>query len=603
MTPTSGFDAGKEVVAESDPLLPSYLRRQARHSAVNVEELTQLTVSHQVDMLGVGTYQLLLLGGCGFVAFAESVEMGAVAPLHSALGNSYQMTEDDRATMAGAVYGGSALGVMLSAFLCDALGRKPTVFFSSLALAVVTLATALVPPSCGIQAIIFLRFLAGLACAVGGPASVVYLVECTPTEARARIMFAVVFINNLGYVILAIGLEATMPLLGEGPDDNWRALCFFMVAPAIACVPLFLLLVESPAYMVANKRDIEGCLKVLGYMGYVNGKHGADIRVTHVPLPQKPKDWKGWDAVRSLGKFQGQDLLAVTVLMLMDTSRLFFTAGSAYLWKDLFLNAGSANTLTPATINIVASISPLAGLAIGERFLWMGMQRMLLLCTFVGMSSLMFLTVTHLRNYVFSLIVFVMLTKLVYGPMATCVALLKASTFPTEIRAMAFCIITCVAKLTSIASPVLIETMKDDSPNGSTWSDDTLRQYILILVISVCVVGASCFALPKGIHDGSQLEDYVKSTPTSTAECWALSSGYNATGEDILSYWDIWDGTVCSFSCEESFTSSSPSSPRSCADDPFFREKGSSTPLAIRTPSRLGFSSFMEAVPEMEDKL
>lgn len=548
---------------EAALLIPG-LRRQGGHSAVNLDELTHLTVSHQVDMLGDGPYQVILLAGCGFAAFAESIEMGAVAPLHTALGNYFKMTEDDRAAMAFAAYGGSALGVILSGFLCDTVGRKTTLILSSLMITVVTLLTAVVPPYISLRLIVTLRFLAGVACSVGGPASMVLLVECSPTVTRASTMFAIIFICNIGYVVLAVGLEATMPLLGEGPDDDWRALCFFLAAPAMASVPLLLVLVESPSYLVAKKRDVEGCLKALDYIGYVNGKRAAEIRVTNVPLPMMHSKWRLLEFMTSLGKFQGQELLAVAVLTVMDTSRMFFTAGSAYLWKDLFFSAGSSpETVSPATINVVASMAPLAGLIIGERLLWMGIQRLLLLCTFIGATSLMFLTVPSIRAALGSLILFVMLAKLVYGPMTTCVALLKAETFATEIRAVAFSVITVVAKSTSIISPVLIETMKDESQDGTIWADEPLRQYLLILVVAVCFAGASSFFLPKGIEDGCHLEDYVKTTPTSSTECWALSRGYGSGGDgDSLSYWDIWDGTVRHSEKSAAGMSSDGSSPR-----------------------------------------
>lgn len=524
----------------------SVARRHGDYAAVNVDELTSLTVSHQVDMFGFGTYQLLLLAGCGSAALTESIEMGVTAPLHSALGNLFEMTENQRAAMAGAAYGGAALGVILSGILCDSIGRKATLVLSSLMIVAASLATAFVQASADISWVVLLRFFSGIASSIGGPASFVLVVECSPAFARANMMFGMIFISSLGYVVDAVGLDAMMPQLGEGPDDDWRGMCFFIAAPAIASLPLLMLLVESPAHMVANQRDVEGCLRCLIYMGYINGKTLADIRLTHVPTPMRASNWKVFEVADIVRQLHVHELLEVGVLMLMDSSRLFFTRGSAYLWKDLFLQAGSLTSVTPGTLNVVASLSPLVGLAIGERLLWMGIHRILLLCTFVGASSMMFLTVPHFREMLCSLIVLVVLTKLVYGPMATCVALIKAETFATEIRAVAFSMISFVAKTSSIIAPVLIEMMKDATADGEdTWSGYALRQYILILVVSICCTGASSFLLPRGIEDGSHLEDYTKATSTATAECLALYHGYGSTSDaSSLSYWNIWDGTV-----------------------------------------------------------
>merc|ERR1719220_1499140 len=122
------------------------------------------------------------------------------------------------------------------------------------------------------------------------------------------------------------------------------------------------------------------------------------------------------------------------LLLLIDALRSFFTSGSAYLCKDLFELTRLNRPISPTFLNVIASLSPLVGLIIGERFIWMGVRFIMLWCSVIAAAALVVIAFPCVRNISWLLLAMVLCYKLTFGPMGTCVSLMKVEAFPTEFR-------------------------------------------------------------------------------------------------------------------------------------------------------------------------
>lgn len=494
-----------------------------------MEELATASVSQQVDYIGTGYYHLILVAGCGCVVLSESMEMGGISALNTALSRTYMLTDAERATMAGVTFSGCAVGTLTSGFLCDMIGRRSTLLFSNLMIGMAMLATALLPVTSGTQVLLGLRFFSGVVSALGIPASMVLVVECTPRATRAKMVFGVMLISYVGYILDAIGLNVLMPMLGESEEDNWRMLCILIGSPAILSMPIIFMLAESPAFLVTKKCDTEGALEALRYIAHMNGGPRPYGAVLHAPEPNSRAQ-----ITQCGGLFEGQAFNGLILLMFMDGCRAFFTVGSSYLWKDLFALATSTVSVTPAALNVVASLSPILGLLVGERLLFLGVIRVLMIASLIGATSTALLSVNSLRVQLPCVIILVLSTKLVYGPLATCFALIKAESFPTQTRAVAFAYITVVAKTCCISAPVLIEELKA-SESGAGWSEMGLRRYLLLLSVTVLISGCLAFLLPLGSSGAAQHEasPMLRNNDSKESEYGSVGTG---------SQWDVCDG-------------------------------------------------------------
>lgn len=102
----------------------AHVRRRGRFSVVDIEGLATATVSSRLDSLGLGAYQLVVLLGVGCASLCESLEMGAVAPMHTALAEAFALSPASRTALPLFVCMGGIFGMLLTGPLCDKWGRK-----------------------------------------------------------------------------------------------------------------------------------------------------------------------------------------------------------------------------------------------------------------------------------------------------------------------------------------------------------------------------------------------------------------------------------------------------------------------------------------------
>lgn len=523
-----------------------------RIGPVDSEGLTSEAACSQVDALGVGWYQVLVLAGVGSAAIAECVEMGAAAPMHTALARAFSLSPQVRAALPAITVAGSAVGMLVAGPLCDRWGRKSALLWSNAGICVAMLGTAFLPEGSEPRRLLALRFLAGAAGSLGVPAGTVLAVESSPRRLRARLMFAIAFLSSVGYLLSAVGLHLFMPYLGEGEKDEWRSFYLFVALPSIIGLPFVAMLCESPCFLAVNGQPDEAA-EVLCHMARWNGVPLARSEV-RLPEPVAAPGRGMFDVVGKVWSVMWLHGVLAALLITVDGCRGYFVAGSSYIWKDFFALAAQEREVTasPAMLNMMAEIAPLVGLIIGERFVWLGIRKVTFICSMLAAAWLVLLT-TEARECVWLLVGMIMAVKFTYGPISTCVALMKTEAFPTEIRVTAFAFVSVLSKVATAAAPTLIEAMKGGDGKAASWDDVQLEHFVLSLAGAVTLCGTLALAIPR--HEG---EDYLRRSSsgdaTGLAKCsqssFATRSSYgsfhssfhsNGSGKSIGNVFDVWD--------------------------------------------------------------
>jgi len=486
------------------------LQREGHQSLVNCDGGPGATVQAQLDRVGVGVYHYVLLLGVGGALMSECIEMGSVAPMHTAFSRVFNLTHRQRAALPLVTFAGSGVGLLLAGPICDWRGRKAALVSSLAIIAAAMLATAALPSGAPAEVLLALRFVSGLAAAIQVPAGFVLAVESCPVEARSHLVFGIQFLGSFGYLLEAVGVQVFMPEFGEEPSDHWRAFCALIGFSALAVLPLTIALYESPSFL-AVRGDAEGCVAVLEGIARHNGARPAqEARPSASSVASsQPRPSHGfrevfnvvWQALESHWPL-------LLLLSVIDSCRSFFVSGSSYLWKDLFSMA-EGRAVSPAALNVIASLAPLVGLLVSERLLWIGVRRITFLSAASAAAFLATLTHEGFRVGSTPLLICVMATKLTYGPLSTCIALIKAESFPTEVRVSAFSLISVVAKVACTLAPTLVEAWKGDE-QAESWRDSRLSCYLLCLAASAATCGALALFVPVGSGEGQELKDFVE---------------------------------------------------------------------------------------------
>jgi len=370
-------------------------------------------------------------------------------------------------------------------------------------------ALAVLPTTTSPWVIILLRFGNGIGLGMSIVATSVLAVELCPANSRTKMVFGIQFIGYGGYMVTALGLHCFMPHFGE-KSDHWRSFVVFMAFPAILGVLLLALLCESPHFLAVRGHMVE-CWDALLYMAKTNGRTLAQSNQERLPQT------RGHDEVRP-GRFRRQLALLgfavqtyscmIVLLVGMESCRTFFVSGLSYLAPDLFKIMGKAGFLSGSALNIIASSSPFLGLVISGTFLYRGSRTVILASAIVAGTACLGLSVRAWYARPWIPLFLLMTAKLSFGPMVACMKLLKAESFPTEVRASTFALIGLISKIACASAPTMLELLKSKESDESI-SNQSLNNFIHVLAISIFAVAGMVLLMPPSAEDGKQLEDHL----------------------------------------------------------------------------------------------
>lgn len=540
------------MAVEAEPISPGRVHQRRQGNACVVRSHRQgqtITVQERLDEIGLGFYQLIVLLGVGGALLSESMEMGSVAPMHAALARVYGLTPGQRTALPMATFMGSGVGLAVAGILCDWKGRKSALVLSLIIIAGVMFATAGLPEDVmTFSLLVFLRFLAGVAGAIQVPAGMVLAVESCPSWARPRLILAVQLLGSFGYLLEAVGMAVFMPHFGEDDDDYWRSFCVLIGLSALLVLPFTFMLYESPSFLAVAKQDADElvlCEQVLDGIARWNGQPAMEqtLRLPSTTQDGRASGYQGNKSLQEVAEAFGVLVVShwqmLVLLSVIDSTRSWYVTGSSYLWKDLFVETEGMDILTPARLNVLCSLAPIIGLVLTERILWMGVRRIAFLSTVVAACSMAFLVASEeVRHGAITLLFCVMCAKLIYAPLNSCIALIKAETFPTEIRVSAFCLVSTASKITSAIAPTLIEAWRG-SAEASSWPHNRLLLYIWGLMGSILACGILTLTVPGRRGDGvAHLEDFFEekrvpqlSSYGSFGNIWSLAPPEDEDGQ------------------------------------------------------------------------
>jgi len=483
----------------------------------------EAAVSLQVDALGVGTYQLLVLAAAGFAMLAECIELGAVEPVNAALGAAFDLSLPQRAALPALHYFGAGIGVAFAGPLCDQFGRKIVLVWSNLAVVLTQAMLASLPTYTvhGSYAAMTLRCIVGLAVGLGCPSAVVLAMESAPRPWHGTLMYAIQCLSSFGFLVGALGLHFFMPHFGEASTDTWRTFCIFSCMPALVSWALIVLFVsETPAFCAVNG-DSEGCAAALACIARTNGVPPTQAGL----LPQPPEFSSRRGSARSVRDLRSPDesrlatakrvmsshATMLYLLSVLDFGRGFMVSGSSYLWPQLFEQTHERGmSVPPSMLNIFSECMGFIGLWIGYRASYIGTRRVLFLSATTASVALAALTVEDVRSRPLTLIIAVTVTKFCYGPLAACITWMKGESFPTEVRTTAFAFVSLLSKLGIALAPTLLEVMK-----GDRWTPGALSAAFPCLIAAAIASGALALLVPTA-PDDKELLDAVGGKATTT---------------------------------------------------------------------------------------
>lgn len=157
--------------------------------------------------------------------------------------------------VAMALYG-TVIGAIFGGVPAESYGRRTTLFWIALIYLVSAVGSALAPSA---GALMFFRFLGGLAIGASSVVAPMYITEIAPTEKRGQL--TAMFQFNIVFGILVAYFSNW--LIGSNAPDAWRWMLGIVAFPSLAFVILILRVPESPRWLILKKNATDEALATL----------------------------------------------------------------------------------------------------------------------------------------------------------------------------------------------------------------------------------------------------------------------------------------------------------------------------------------------------
>jgi MFS transporter, AAHS family, 4-hydroxybenzoate transporter len=215
----------------------------------------QLRVAGIIDQTPLSPLQTITFFLCFCVALFDGYDIGTVSSMAPLMADHFHVSVRSFGPLFSAGFIGMTIGALFIGPVADHVGRKWTIIASSLIFGLFTLLIAFAP---SLQAVIALRFVAGLGLGGALPNIIALTSEYAPQRDRAFIVTLMACGIPLGGVLA--------PLVGSyiGPTWGWGA-SFILggAVPACLCLALYALLPESLRFLVVRNRPVPRILAIL----------------------------------------------------------------------------------------------------------------------------------------------------------------------------------------------------------------------------------------------------------------------------------------------------------------------------------------------------
>lgn len=457
-------------MSERDPILPQRNR--------NLPPPIATSFSNTLSLKDQGMYVQVVL--CALFTTAEGAMITLATTVVPTLAEDQFVSGDAasseglarlaevwKGSLAALIFLGYALGTCIGGRLSDNWGRRPTILSAYVCMiGVNTFASMIIFKTIigmTIPTLSVLRFLSGLVCGLGAPASMVLLSEAIPTPQRSRMMCLQGMCYVFGEMFCCVGLMLFLPRL-QPSGTWWVTMTLWTTVP-----PGLLLLVSCPCL-----RESPRWLACEEHFTFVK----ADFK-----WMRSTEFW-----------------MTVIPVALALVAGNMSTLGLSYVWPDLFKDIGG--NVTPATRLLIMKSTGIPAMFLGY---------IVISCTLLGhrisllLVSIPIAVFTALACFAptasLQFLLFGIISSISATVYFTILCIFTTEAFPTELRAAAVGVCFAVGRFGAIASPPIYEWL------GKVY-------FSILLAVAVLVGSVALQAVPhetKGVDLRDWLED-IKDT-------------------------------------------------------------------------------------------
>lgn len=212
------------------------------------------SVEKQINTIGMGRFQYMLLAIFGLIVVADGMEMVVISLLYTALHQDWGISKLEEGVLAAVIFLGFLVGNIVGGYLGDQWGRRNTLLLSGIVFLVSATLSAFAPD---LITLCLLRTCVGFAVGAKLPVATAILIELTPSTDRGvygLLLAGIAFACGEMFVCLAgIGIHSV-----DHSKDWWRSLLLACVLPDVFAWPLAWRYVpESPSWLITRGRHAE----------------------------------------------------------------------------------------------------------------------------------------------------------------------------------------------------------------------------------------------------------------------------------------------------------------------------------------------------------
>jgi MFS transporter, putative metabolite:H+ symporter len=429
------------------------------------ERLDRLPVSRWLT----GVMAVLFLGW-----LVESYDIGLTGSVLPSLVSTYHLSTGMKSLTSISSSAGVVIGIAPAGWLADRVGRRRVMIGGTIAYSVLTFATGFAP---GIEVLITLRVLSGIAMGAVFPLPYAYGAELCPPGVRGRFTGIADTFLSVGYFLSPL---LALWLIPNTTSSGWRTLFFLGGIPIVFAALAWKFVPESPRWSEAKGRTAEAEAVLRKIEARVEAERGEPLP----PLPPSPKPDDGPDG--GPGALRPRIPGGRLAMLCTTFGGLFFVFYSIQTFMPTVVSQlGFTLTSAFAFTAIIVGVSIPGKLA--EAFLVERWGRRPVIITFGLVAALAALLFGFTRGAVAVLAVGCVMSFFGIG-VDPAVKVYTAESFPTPVRATGTSLTEGIGRLFSgVIGPSLIPPLLDAAGVGAVYL--LVGAAALVAVVTVVVFG------------------------------------------------------------------------------------------------------------------
>ena len=406
----------------------------------------RLNVAEQIDNSKVGSFQVGIFVLCAICLMLDGFDVQAIGYVAKSLFADWQIPNAAGRVVSSTLVG-ILIGSILLSMLADKIGRRPVLIGATLYFSILTILTAQVT---SLEALMGIRFLAGIG--LGGimPNAVALVGEYSPQRSRVSIMLIVANGFTAGAAIGGVIASWLVPAFG------WKSVFYAGgILPLIIGIAMFVWLPESLQFLVQQGRPEATRARIGRWLKRIAPSLTLTENVEFVLTDQPEKKKVGVPFLRLFHDGRAGGTVLIWVVNFLNLLNLYFLA--AWL-PTVAAEAGfsqSTSILVGSTLQIGGTVG---ALALGFFIHRLGFVPVLASCFTLACLNIALIGQPGLSLAVLIGVVFVTGIGIVGGQAG--VNALSATFYPTDLRSTGIGAGLGVGRIGSIIGPTLGEFMR-----------------------------------------------------------------------------------------------------------------------------------------------